>query len=58
MVVEYIYDDLLKWNAVAKSRQQRVCWGSSTVEPLKSDFATNDWQGLPMNQTGQHLVRQ
>jgi putative isomerase len=48
-LLEYVYDDLLKWNRWwPKNRDNKglLCWGSSTVEPpLKSDFATNDWQG-------------
>lgn len=48
-VLEYVYDDLLKWNRWwPKNRDHNglLCWGSSVVEPpLKSDFATNDWQG-------------
>ncbi|NEW84915.1 MAG: hypothetical protein GZ094_21460 [Mariniphaga sp.] len=44
-----MYDDLLRWNRWwPKNRDNKglLCWGSSTVEPpLKSDFATNDWQG-------------
>ncbi len=48
-LLEYVYDELLKWNRWwPKSRDNNglLCWGSSVVEPpLKSDFATNDWQG-------------
>ena len=48
-LLEYVYDDLLKWNRWwPKNRDHKglLCWGSSPVEhPLKSDFATNDWQG-------------
>jgi putative isomerase len=48
-LLEYVYDDLLKWNRWwPKNRDNKglLCWGSSPVEPpLKSDFATNDWQG-------------
>jgi hypothetical protein len=48
-LLEYVYDDLLKWNRWwPKNRDNNglLCWGSSPVEPpLKSDFATNDWQG-------------
>lgn len=48
-LLEYVYDDLLKWNRWwPKNRdyQGLLCWGSSIVEPpLKSDFATNDRQG-------------
>ncbi len=48
-LLEYVYDDLLKWNRWwPKNRDNNglLCWGSSKVEPpLKSDFATNDWQG-------------
>jgi len=48
-LLEYVYDDLLKWNRWwPKNRDNKglLCWGSNTVEPpLKSDFATNDWQG-------------
>ena len=48
-LLEYIFDDLLSWNRWwPKNRDNNglLCWGSSTVEPpLKSDFATNDWQG-------------
>ncbi len=48
-LLEYVYDDLLKWNQWwPKNRDNKglLCWGSNTVEPpLKSDFATNDWQG-------------
>lgn len=48
-LLEYVYDDLLKWNRWwPKNRDHNglLCWGSSVVEPpLKSDFATNDWQG-------------
>jgi len=48
-LLEYVYDDLLKWNRWwPKNRDNKglLCWGSSKVEPpLKSDFATNAWQG-------------
>lgn len=48
-LLEYVYDDLLKWNRWwPKNRDNKglLCWGSSPVEPpLKSDFATNEWQG-------------
>ena len=48
-LLEYVYDDLLKWNRWwPKNRDNKglLCWGSSLVEPPhKSDFATNDWQG-------------
>jgi hypothetical protein len=48
-VLEYVYEDLLKWNRWwPKNRDNNglLCWGSSLVEPpLKSDFATNQWQG-------------
>jgi hypothetical protein len=48
-LLELVYDDLLKWNRWwPKNRDNKglLCWGSSTVElPLKSDYATNDWQG-------------
>ena len=48
-LLEYVYDDLLKWNRWwPKNRDNKglLCWGSNLVEPpLKSDFATNDWQG-------------
>jgi len=48
-LLEYVYDDLLKWNRWwPKNRDNNglLCWGSSPVEPpLKSDFATNNWQG-------------
>lgn len=48
-LLEYVYDDLLKWNRWwPKNRDNKglLCWGSNPVEPpLKSDFATNDWQG-------------
>ena len=48
-LLEYVYDDLLKWNRWwPKNRDNKglLSWGSSPVEPpLKSDFATNDWQG-------------
>jgi len=48
-LLEYVYDNLLKWNRWwPKNRDNKglLCLGSSTVEPpLKSDFATNDWQG-------------
>jgi putative isomerase len=48
-LLEYVYNDLLKWNRWwPKNRDNKglLCWGSNTVEPpLKSDFATNDWQG-------------
>jgi len=48
-LLEYVYDDLLKWNRWwPKNRDNNglLCWGSSPVEPpLKSDFATNTWQG-------------
>jgi putative isomerase len=48
-LLEYVYNDLLKWNRWwPKNRDNKglLCWGSSPVEPpLKSDFATNTWQG-------------
>jgi putative isomerase len=48
-LLEYVYDDLLKWNRWwPKNRDNKglLCWGSSSAEPpLKSDFATNNWQG-------------
>ncbi len=48
-LLEYVYEDLLKWNRWwPKNRDNKglLCWGSSIVEPpLKSDFATNEWQG-------------
>ncbi len=48
-LLEFVYDDLLKWNRWwPKNRDNKglLCWGSSLVEPpLKSDFATNEWQG-------------
>ena len=44
-----MFDDLLKWNRWwPKNRDNKglLCWGSSAVDPpLKSDFATNAWQG-------------
>jgi len=48
-LLEYVFDDLLKWNRWwPKNRDNKglLCWGSSAVDPpLKSDFATNAWQG-------------
>ncbi len=48
-LLEYVYDDLLKWNRWwPKNRDNKglLCWGSSAVEPpLKSDGGTNEWQG-------------
>ncbi|MEI6277479.1 MAG: trehalase family glycosidase [Prolixibacteraceae bacterium] len=48
-LLEYVFDDLVTWNRWwPKNRDSNglLCWGSSTVEPpLKSDFATNEWQG-------------
>lgn len=48
-LLEYVFDDLLRWNRWwPKNRDNNglLCWGSSVVEPpLKSDFATNEWQG-------------
>jgi hypothetical protein len=48
-LLEYVYDDLLTWNRWwQKNRDNNglLCWGSDPVNPpLKSDFATNSWQG-------------
>jgi putative isomerase len=48
-LLQYVFDDLLSWNRWwPKNRDNKglLCWGSSPVPlPLKSDFATNAWQG-------------
>jgi len=48
-VIEYVFDDLLKWNRWWPGNRDNsglLCWGSSPVElPYRSDFATNTWQG-------------
>lgn len=48
-LLEYVYNDLLKWNRWwPKNRDNKglLCWGSTPVEPpLKSDSGTNEWQG-------------
>ncbi len=48
-LLEYVFDDLMKWNHWwPKNRDSKglLGWGSSPVgPPLKSDFATNAWQG-------------
>ncbi|MGV8877726.1 MAG: MGH1-like glycoside hydrolase domain-containing protein [Sphingobacteriaceae bacterium] len=48
-LLEYLYNELLRWNRwCSKNRDNDglLCWGTSVVEPpLKSDFATNNWQG-------------
>jgi putative isomerase len=48
-LLEYVFDDLMTWNRWwPKNRDNKglLCWGSSAVQPpLKSDFATNAWQG-------------
>jgi len=48
-LLEYVYDNLLKWNRWwPKNRDNKglLCWGSNPVKaPLKGDFAANDWQG-------------
>ena len=48
-LLEYVYDDLLKWNRWwPKNRDNKglLCWGSNLVEPpLKVDAAANSWQG-------------
>ncbi len=48
-LLEYVFNDLLRWNRWwPKNRDNKglLCWGSNKVAPpLKSDFATNEWQG-------------
>lgn len=48
-LLEYVFDDLLRWNnwwPDNRDYKGLLCWGSNVVEPpLKSDFATNEWQG-------------
>lgn len=48
-LLEYVFEDLMKWNTWwPKNRDDKglLCWGSNPVAPpLKSDFATNTWQG-------------
>lgn len=48
-LLELVFDDLMKWNRWwEKNRDNNglLCWGSSPVSlPLKSDFATDTWQG-------------
>jgi putative isomerase len=48
-LLEYVFDDLITWNRWwPKNRDNHglLRWGSDPVEPpLKSDFATNTWQG-------------
>lgn len=45
----YVFDDLLTWNRWWQKNRDNdglLCWGSSPVQPpLRSDFATNNWQG-------------
>lgn len=48
-LLEYVWDNLLTWNRWwPKNRDHNglLCWGSSPVAaPLRSDFATDTWQG-------------
>ena len=48
-LLEYVFDDLLTWNRWWKDNRDNnglLCWGSNPVAPpLRSDFATNNWQG-------------
>jgi hypothetical protein len=48
-ILEYVFDDLLKWNRwwpANRDNNGLLCWGSSPVNPpYRSDFATNTWQG-------------
>ncbi len=48
-LLEYVFDDLLTWNRWWQKNRDNdglLCWGSSPVQPpLRSDFATNNWQG-------------
>jgi putative isomerase len=48
-LLEYVFDDLMTWNRWWRQNRDNnglLCWGSNPVSlPLKSDFATNTWQG-------------
>jgi hypothetical protein len=48
-LLEYVFEDLLTWNPrwpKNRDRKGLLCSGSNPVEPpLKSDYATNAWQG-------------
>jgi putative isomerase len=48
-LLELVFDDLITWNRWwLKNRDNNglLCWGSSPVNlPLRSDFATDTWQG-------------
>jgi putative isomerase len=48
-LLEYVFDDLLKWNRwwpENRDNKGLLCWGSSPVNPpLKSDTDADSWQG-------------
>lgn len=48
-LLQYVFDDLLKWNRWWPSNRDdngMLCWGSNKVlPPLKGDGASNEWQG-------------
>jgi len=48
-LLEYVFDDLLKWNRWWPDNRNDngyLCWGSNKVlPPYKGDFAANSWQG-------------